>query len=132
MADINEARIWTDNAAEDMRVAKHLLSTMRPIPVEIIGFHSQQAAEKSLKAVLVYNEKVVPRTHEITDLVSICNTLGACFDIPEAVTDTITEYAVKIRYIQDKRNFTEDDAKFSVKQAEKIIDMVENYLGNCE
>jgi HEPN domain-containing protein len=131
MADINEARSWTDNAFGDMRVAKHLLSTMHPIPVEIIGFHSQQASEKSLKAVLAYNETVIPRTHEITELVNICKTLGACFDIPEAVADTITEYAVKVRYKQETRDFTENDAEFAVKQAEKVIDMVENYLAPC-
>jgi HEPN domain-containing protein len=128
MADIDEARIWTDNAADDMRVAKHLLSTMHPVPVEIIGFHSQQAVEKSLKAVLAYNETVIPRTHEITELVNACKALGACFDITEAVADTITEYAVKVRYKQDKRDFIEDDAKFAVKQAEKVMNMVEGYL----
>jgi HEPN domain-containing protein len=129
MGDVKEARMWMDNAAGDMQVANHLLSTMRPIPVEIIGFHSQQAAEKSLKAVLAYNETVIPRTHEITELVNICNTLGACFDIPEAIADTITEYAVKVRYRQETRDFIENDAEFAVKQAEKIINMVENYLG---
>lgn len=48
MGDIKEARIWVDNGAGDMAVAKHLLETLRPMPVEIIGFHAQQAAEKSL------------------------------------------------------------------------------------
>jgi len=132
MADINEARNWTDNAAGDMRVAKHLLLTMHPIPVEIIGFHSQQATEKSLKAVLAYNETVIPRTHEINELVNICKAFGACFDIPEVVADTITEYAVKIRYKQETRDFTEQDAKFAVNQAEKVINMVEQYLSKME
>jgi HEPN domain-containing protein len=48
MADIQEARIWTENGASDLIVAKHLMETLRPMSVEIICFHAQQAAEKTL------------------------------------------------------------------------------------
>lgn len=43
---------WLDFAYMDLSAAEHLL-TMRPLPVEIICYHCEQAAEKFLKATLV-------------------------------------------------------------------------------
>ena len=45
---------WLDFAYMDLSAAEHLL-TMRPLPVEIICYHCEQAAEKFLKATLVQN-----------------------------------------------------------------------------
>ncbi|WP_083943777.1 HEPN domain-containing protein [Alkalispirochaeta americana] len=36
---------------------------MLPQPIEVIGFHAQQAAEKSLKAILVRAGITPPHTH---------------------------------------------------------------------
>ena len=44
---------WLDFAYMDLSAAEHLL-TMRPLPVEIICYHCEQAAEKFLKATRVY------------------------------------------------------------------------------
>ena len=43
---------WLEFAAMDLDSAQFLLG-MRPVPVEIICYHCEQAAEKLLKAVLV-------------------------------------------------------------------------------
>jgi HEPN domain-containing protein len=128
MSDIQEARIWTENGAGDLTVAKHLIETLRPMPVEIICFHAQQAVEKTLKAIIAYNEEEIQKTHVIADIVERCNELGANIEVEEAVATALTKYAVVVRYRQDTRDFTEDDAKFAVKQAEKIIQDVEGYL----
>ena len=42
---------WLDFAENDLAVAKHLLETFHPKPLEIICYHCQQAAEKAIKAV---------------------------------------------------------------------------------
>ena len=44
---------WMQKAEQDVKAARFLLD-MCPQPIEVIGFHAQQAAEKSLKAVLVH------------------------------------------------------------------------------
>jgi HEPN domain-containing protein len=128
VADIQESRIWVAMAEQDMSVAKYLLENMRPMPVEIIGFHSQQAAEKSIKSLLVYHGVAVKKSHDIMELVEICNENGVGISVDETAGDALTEYAVKTRYWQDLRDFTEDDAKFAVRQAEKIMQDVETYL----
>lgn len=36
-----------------------------------VCFHAQQAAEKSIKAILVFNGKLAPKTHSIVELVKL-------------------------------------------------------------
>ena len=43
---------WLDFAYMDLSAAEHLL-TMRPLPVEIICYHCQQAVEKAIKAIII-------------------------------------------------------------------------------
>lgn len=56
---------WLDFAYMDLSAAEHLL-TMRPLPVEIICYHCEQAAEKFLKATLVQFDREPPKTHDLT------------------------------------------------------------------
>lgn len=55
---------WLDLAANDLRSAYHL-TTLHPVPLEVVCFHCQQAAEKSLKAYLVYSGIRPPKTHDL-------------------------------------------------------------------
>ena len=48
MVNIKEAQEWQRLAALDLRTAEYLLN-MSPLPIEIICYHCQQSAEKSLK-----------------------------------------------------------------------------------
>ena len=45
----NSVDTWMKLAENDYVVAEHLFGTFRPMPIEIICFHCQQAAEKQLK-----------------------------------------------------------------------------------
>lgn len=57
---------WLDFAYMDLSAAEHLL-TMRPLPVEIICYHCEQAAEKFLKATLVQFDREPPKTHDLKE-----------------------------------------------------------------
>ena len=54
MGGQNLSREWLDFAHMDLSSAEFLLG-MHPVPVEIICYHCEQAAEKFLKAVLIYH-----------------------------------------------------------------------------
>jgi len=60
---------WTGKGLTDLGSAKFLLS-MRPIPLEVIGFHCQQAVEKYLKAYLVARGVEPEKTHDLVELIS--------------------------------------------------------------
>ena len=48
MAEWTAALEWAQFARSDMDTAIHLFNTMRPMPLEIICYHCQQAVEKML------------------------------------------------------------------------------------
>ena len=52
---------WLEMAEMDLGAAEYLLG-MRPIPIEIICYHCEQAAEKLLKGALIYLQ-IDPQKH---------------------------------------------------------------------
>lgn len=94
----DEAKKWIEFAKMDLEVADHLLKNMYPQPLEIICYHSEQAAEKSLKAILFTNNKEVPRTHDLSFLLGKCS---QDIEIEESyidMCDRLTPFGVVIRY----------------------------------
>jgi HEPN domain-containing protein len=54
MPNATLAKKWLDYAQTDYNVALHD-TTFHPVPIEIICYHCEQAAEKALKAILAYH-----------------------------------------------------------------------------
>lgn len=64
---------------------------------EIVCFHCQQAAEKYLKALLIYNKtESIPKTHNIDLLLNLCTKYDKDFVIYTGTE--LTTYAVDLRY----------------------------------
>jgi HEPN domain-containing protein len=59
---------WLAFAKEDLRVAEIL---QKEEIYNQVCFHCQQCIEKCLKSILVFEKKVPPRTHSITDLLRL-------------------------------------------------------------
>jgi HEPN domain-containing protein len=78
--------------------AARALAAQTPPPRNAVCFHCQQAAEKYLKALLQESGAVVPRIHDMEDLLDLLlpydTTLGA---LRRAVA-SLTKYAVEYRY----------------------------------
>lgn len=62
-----EVRGWLLRASEDLRAGRHDLTAQPPL-VNEVAFHSQQCAEKSMKAFLAYREHAFRKTHNLTEL----------------------------------------------------------------
>jgi HEPN domain-containing protein len=62
---MNNAEKWLKIAHKDFQDA-----SIAELSIENRLYHCQQAAEKALKAVLVYHEKNYPFTHDISDLIA--------------------------------------------------------------
>jgi len=130
VGDYAEAKTWINLAERDYAVAAHLHEVFIPLPVEIICFHSQQAVEKSLKSVLAYYEDKIPKTHDITNLQVLCKQHTDKIHIDDEIAETITDFAVITRYVEDRRDFTEDTAKCVLKQALQALEMVKQFFEN--
>lgn len=88
---------WVLKAMRDAESAQFLLD-MFPPPLEIIGFHAEQAVEKSLKAVIVSEGLDPPRTHDLVFLHQRCvDQVGLDFKQVELCA-RLTPYAVDQRY----------------------------------
>jgi HEPN domain-containing protein len=84
-------------ARDDEFAARSLL----PVPAvadSILGFHAQQAVEKSLKAALASQGIEFPYTHDLDGLLELCRT--NCLDVPHELdgVDRLAPYGVHIRY----------------------------------
>lgn len=94
----DEAKNWLKFAKMDLEVAEHLLKNMYPQPIEIICYHTEQAAEKSLKAILVANNKEVPRTHDLSFLLGKCSQNVKIEERYIDMCDFLAPFGVIIRY----------------------------------
>jgi HEPN domain-containing protein len=87
-------REWVRKAEIDFKTADHLFQS-GPDFAEGAAFHSQQAAEKYLKAFLVWHQIEFPKTHDIEALLKLA---GRTDDkIPEILGEAamLTPYGVE-------------------------------------
>jgi len=84
-------------AQGDLAVAR-LIATDADPHDEAIGFHAQQAVEKSIKAVLALSQIAAPRTHDLTYLVELLDTHG--IEVPATIAEPewLSPWAVTTRY----------------------------------
>src|SRR5260370_12196762 len=88
---------WVHKAEQDWEAAHKLASETPPFR-DIVCFHCQQAAEKYLKALLQENGLVVPKTHELADIIDLLLPGNATLARLRRRADSLTQYAVDYRY----------------------------------
>jgi len=90
-------RLLLDLATADELAARSLLP-IEGITDGVLGFHTQQAAEKALKAVLAVNGVEFPYSHDSNGLMGLCRRSGV--DIPEDLAGAghLSVFAVRLRY----------------------------------
>jgi len=66
--NIKMAKEWLKASQDDIKVISNIIDLGDL--THIVAFHSQQSVEKSLKALLEYQNKPVPKIHKITKLIT--------------------------------------------------------------
>lgn len=89
--------ILLKKAKSDYLAAQVIYENEGEIDLEIALFHLQQAVEKSVKAILIYNKIEVPRTHRLDVLGKLIRENGISIIIDEEVIE-LNDYAVEGRY----------------------------------
>ena len=120
---------WMRRADEDLAVAEQLLSDKVPY-FGSIGFHAQQAAEKFLKAFLVWHQVEFPKTHDLGKLIQ----LAAVRDtrVSEALHGilVLNDYGVDTRYPADLPELTSSEASRSVELARQTKEAILKFLSD--
>ena len=117
---------WLRYAEEDLTTAETLLRQPHVVPRHVCWF-AQQAAEKALKAVLVFLQIDFPRTH---DLDVLRNLVPDGWQFKEVCPDlaSLTQWAVEARYPGNWTEATGAEADTAVEQARIIWESISTEL----
>ena len=117
---------WVEKAEEDFRAAHLTVEAAEPIP-SVAVFHSQQCAEKYLKAYLTEHRVEFRPRHELEPLRRLIVAFDADIDEFADDLDLISDYAVDVRY--PGRSATLDEAKEALAAATRVRAFVRLKLG---
>jgi HEPN domain-containing protein len=118
---------WLAKAAVDLLVCERLLGQGAAF-FETVAFHAQQAAEKSLKALLVARQVEFPKTHDIERLVELVALGDAALAETLADAAELTPFGVEYRYPGEYAPVTAEAANACVSLARKVHDEISKRL----
>ncbi|MBK9498037.1 MAG: HEPN domain-containing protein [Leptospiraceae bacterium] len=128
MREDENSQVWLRYALSNLERAR-LGKETENILYSDICFDCQQAAEKSLKAVLVFLKKDFPKTHSIQKLLSL---LSDDYQIDDSIrrATLLTDYAVDTRYpIEIGEQPDENDYKEALALAESVYSWAQEKIG---
>ncbi len=112
-------RAWLRKAEHDLLNIENNLAADET-PWDTVCYHAQQAAEKTLKAFLVYHHRPPPRTHDLVALLARCAAFSPDLASLEADCRNLTAFATGSRYPDDLFEPTEDDARAMTDAARRV------------
>jgi HEPN domain-containing protein len=118
----SEFNEWHRYAKDDLEAAQYLLS-MPKRKLEIICYHSQQCAEKSLKAILALHDLSIPHTHDLRILVNTLEHISSFDEIAEQLV-YLQPFAVAVRYPYEIE-LVSGDEEVAVTAADAILKYIE-------
>ena len=127
---MNESNIvseWLEIAYDDYDTAQYLYDNKYNKPLEIICYHCQQSAEKSLKAYLCSRGIEVPKTHEVGLLCHRCAEFNDSFSEFFEDCDEIEIYATLTRY-PSRIDIEDSHAQKALQQAQSIYTFVSELI----
>ena len=117
---------WLRHAEEDLTTAETLLAQLHIPPRQSCWF-AQQAAEKALKAVLIFLQIDFPRTHDLNILRDL---VPERWHLKTALPNLgdLNRWAVQARYPEEGQEATETDASTAVDHARAVWTSVSTEL----
>ena len=120
-------REWVAHAESDLKLA--LLGMDDPdVRREMVCFHTQQAAEKAIKAVLLAWNIEFPLTHDIGELLEIAEENGLPLSGSVSRADSLTPYAVLTRYPGFWEEILPEDVEEAIEVAQDALRWAEDML----
>ncbi len=114
---------WLIKAEHDLLSSKKLFAGDDPI-LDTAVYHTQQCAEKSLKAYLAYYGKPVIRTHDLNELVNQCADIDPDFGVLHDLVDELNPYSTLFRYPGDLLIPEYSDVEIAIEFAAKVMSFV--------
>lgn len=121
------AQLWIEQATDDLEVAEILLAHDPPKSAAA-AYHCQQAAEKYLKAFLVYHGRRPPYTHNLEALLDLSTQCEATLQNLYDIVKPLAPFAVDIRYPGTDVSATKKEATAALQQARKVRNAIGSLL----
>jgi HEPN domain-containing protein len=96
--DLNDLAARFARKARSDEIALEKLADDPDVPDDLIGFHSQQALEKLLKAALAHAGVAPPRIHDLGELVARLADVGLSPPDSASEARALVPWAVEFRY----------------------------------
>ncbi len=118
-----EVAAWLDRARQDLRAVEVDLDADPPLLGDA-AFHSQQAVEKALKALLTHHDHRFRATHDIGELALACLEHEPSLEALLRESAPLTEYAWRFRYpgevFEPERREVEDAHRLARQVVEEV------------
>jgi HEPN domain-containing protein len=120
---VAETRGWLQRAAHDLGAGAADLAAEPAFTGDAV-FHAQQAAEKSMKAYLTWHSHVFRKTHNLTELGTMCAELDPTLGPFLQPAAGLTEYAWKYRYPGEPEEPSREEAESALTLARQVYEAV--------
>jgi HEPN domain-containing protein len=123
---VEEFEDWLQRAESNLEIARRARG--EKVFLEDLCFEAQQAAEKALKALLIYLSGDYPRVHSFTLLLERLEQHAA---VPEPIREVVelSDYAVQIRYPGDYYPVSKEEYERAMELAERVLQWVRSQIG---
>ncbi|MBW2340676.1 MAG: HEPN domain-containing protein [Deltaproteobacteria bacterium] len=116
------------------RAKSNLIRAKQPKHEEVfwedLCFDAQQAAEKSLKALLVHKKIPFRLVHDIAELLTVLKQNGIALPEEIQAAAELSDYAVAARYPGPIESVTKNEYNDALRIAEKVVAWVEGLIGS--
>ena len=109
---------WLSKAEQDYQTAITMARKRKKPAPDVVGFHSQQCAEKYLKAFIVSKKIDFPKTHDLIKLLEIAITKDPLIEISRADLRILNPFSVQFRYPGEVS--TLEESKTALKTMKKV------------
>lgn len=118
---------WVDKAEGDIRTARREYRARIHPNFDAVCFHTQQAAEKYLKALIQESGMPIPRIHSLAELMALISKKEADIMLIQADAIVLEGYAIQFRY--PGLSADRSEAKTALAAAERICLFIRKKLG---
>ncbi len=100
--------------------------------LDTASYHTQQCAEKALKAYLVYKKQNIPKTHDLERLLLLCSQHDSSFKKLLSDALDLLPYAIYSRYPDDRFYIDREEVLDAIKKATFILNFVRNKISEIQ
>ena len=117
---------WLLAAERDLKIAKEDID--KPERRQDVTFHCQQAAEKFLKAFIIFKNLEFRPTHDLETLLHICLQQNKEFESIKTECRMLSPFYIGTRYPEFDERLTGQEVKEVLRYAEKIAEFVKGKI----